>query len=103
MSLFDPPPTGRDGLKLGLKTARCAACNAQVWMVWTDGTHKQAGIDLTPYDNGNVILTDQKTYRILTKNELQYGVKGPRYKTHFAVSPNCRKIAAPHQDPIKHR
>lgn len=84
-------------------------CGARVEWIANDRTGKKAPVDPLPYNDGNVVLSaDRSTYRVLTKKEItaldgltMFDEPPPdRFKLHFATCPDADHFRRDH---VAHR
>lgn len=73
----------------------CSSCKRDIFWRVHVVTGKPAPLDAQPVDDGNIVLDDGETYRVLTKAERATVVDIPRYTSHFATCPTARQHRRP--------
>ena len=75
-------------------TDKCRSCKAPIlWLVNTS-TQRAAPIDAEPSPAGNILVLDERTYRVLRPVELgnpEIG-QGRRHTSHFQTCPDAAKF-----------
>lgn len=76
---------------MSVTTEPCSACGGQTYMLRHERTGKFAPIDRDPSPLGNVIVNEDGTYRLKTKdNPAPEGA--PLHTSHFATCPQASRF-----------